>query len=50
MTAILLLISEADRWRIEHKRAGRQIEAAACAIRIKALKDALEALKGGDAA
>lgn len=48
MTAILKLISEAESWRVFHRSKGAHIEAAACAIRIKALKDALAALGGGE--
>lgn len=40
--SIALLIAETERWLADHKRAGRGIEAAACAIRIKALKDAAQ--------
>lgn len=43
---ILRLISEAEQWRLQHKAALRHIEAAACSIRIKALKDALDAVRG----
>jgi hypothetical protein len=39
------LIAEAERWRREHKIAGRHIEAAACRIRIQALKDAKKSLQ-----
>lgn len=45
MTVILKLISETEKWRKEHKAFGRHIEAAACAIRLKALRDAVEALE-----
>lgn len=50
MANILALIQETESWRSEHKRHRRWIEAAACAIRIKALQDAIAALdqdKGG---
>lgn len=42
------LIAEAERWRAHHKARGSKgdIEAAACSIRIRALKDVLEALFG----
>lgn len=46
MTALLRLISEAEQWRRQHKAALRHIDAAACSIRIRALKDALDAVKG----
>lgn len=39
---ITALIREADQWRHEHKAALRHVEAAACAIRIRALQDALD--------
>jgi hypothetical protein len=39
------MIAQTERWRLVHKAAQRHIEAAACAIRIKALRDALEALQ-----
>lgn len=42
MTVILTLINETERWRAEHKAASRHIETAACAIRLKALRDAVE--------
>ncbi len=45
MIGIMRLISETERWHQLHKAMGRHIEAAACAIRLKALRDALEALK-----
>ena len=44
MAAILRMIEETDRWRLQHKAAHHHIEAAACAIRIRALRDALAAL------
>ena len=44
---LLSLIRQAQNWRRDHIRAGRGIEAAACAIRIRALEDAL-AVIGGD--
>lgn len=47
MTAIKKLISETEGWRKLHKARGAHIEAAACAIRIKALQDALSALERG---
>jgi glycerol dehydrogenase-like iron-containing ADH family enzyme len=46
VTQIIALIHETRQWRKEHKLAGRQIEAAACAIREKALSDALKAIGG----
>jgi len=46
MIAILTLISITEQWLTYHKRNGRHIEAAACAIRIKALRDAVKALEG----
>ncbi len=39
------LIKDATRWKAEHKVAGRHIEAAAAAIRIQALEDALAAME-----
>ncbi|WP_156383805.1 hypothetical protein [Methylobacterium sp. Leaf456] len=39
------LIEQAEGWRIQHVAAGRGIDALACAIRIKALKDALALVK-----
>ncbi|MGZ2484358.1 hypothetical protein ACVITL_002881 [Rhizobium pisi] len=48
MTAILKLIAETESWRIFHKSRGSHIEAAACAIRIKALRDALAAACGNN--
>ncbi|WP_267550286.1 hypothetical protein [Rhizobium rhizogenes] len=44
MTKILALISETESWRTYHKRRNQHIEAAACAIRLKALHDALACL------
>jgi hypothetical protein len=44
MTAILHLISETESWLRFHKARNAHIEAAACAIRIKALRDAFDAL------
>lgn len=43
MSAIREMIAETKRWLAEHKAAGRRIEAAACAIRLRALEDALTA-------
>lgn len=43
---IILLIQTTQADREAHRRAGRQIEALACAIPIKALEDALRALAG----
>lgn len=45
MDAIEKLIAETEVWRRDHKRAKRHIEAAACSIRLKALRDALAALE-----
>lgn len=47
MIEIQALLNEAERWLAYHKGRGKtgMIEAAACEIRIKALKDALEAIK-----
>lgn len=45
MAKIASLISEAEAWRKLHRARGAHIEAAACAIRIKALQDALAALQ-----
>jgi hypothetical protein len=39
------MIAEAKRLRVQNREAGRQIEAAACAIRQRALEDALAAIK-----
>ena len=36
------LIKATERWRIGHRMAGRGIEAAACAIRLQALRECLE--------
>ncbi|MBM7045424.1 hypothetical protein [Rhizobium lusitanum] len=44
MAEILRLISETESWRKFHKNRSQHIEAAACAIRIKALRDALSCL------
>lgn len=44
MARIAQLIVETDSWRIAHKLAGRHVEAAACAIRVRALRDALAAV------
>ncbi|NTG86144.1 hypothetical protein G6L15_08295 [Agrobacterium rhizogenes] len=41
MADILKLISETEAWRTFHKKRGYHIKAAACAIRLKALRDAL---------
>lgn len=45
---IKALIAEAERWQKEHSTAGRRIEAAACAIRTKALREALEIVEEED--
>lgn len=42
------LIADARRWQKEHAAAGRRIEAAACAIRTKALREALEIVEEED--
>jgi hypothetical protein len=42
---IHILIEQAKHWRAQHKAAGRQIEAAACDVRIAALEDAIEAME-----
>lgn len=41
---ILEMICQTEQWQMEHSRKGRTIDAAACAIRLRALKDALAAL------
>jgi hypothetical protein len=46
MTKLERLIAEAEETRQLHKRAGRQIEAAAAAIRLRALQDARDAING----
>lgn len=47
MTAIARLIAETRAWRDQHRRRGAsgQIEVLACNIRIKALEDALAAIR-----
>lgn len=45
MSEIAGLIAETERWRIEHKAAGRTIDAVACAIRLAALRQALKAVQ-----
>lgn len=45
VTAIQRLIEESETWLKDHKLNRRHIEAAACSIRIKALKDALAAMR-----
>jgi len=42
---ILTLIEEAKRWRLQHKAAGRTVEALAASLRIRALQDALAAME-----
>ena len=42
------LLTETRRWRAEHRSAGRDIEAWACAIRERALMDALGELWYGE--
>jgi glycerol dehydrogenase-like iron-containing ADH family enzyme len=39
------LIKETEAWRIYHRQNGNQIEVAACAIRLIALKECLEIVK-----
>ena len=46
MTALDLLIAEARSWRREHHFAKRRVEAAAAALREKALLDARAAILG----
>lgn len=46
MTEIVALIEQTRAWRKQHSMNGRRIEAAACAIREKALTDALKAIGG----
>lgn len=50
MTALIeKMIVETQQWQKAHRSNGRQIEAAACAIRVRALQDAMmviEALEG----
>ena len=45
MSEIAAMIAETERWRLEHKAAGRVIDAAACAIRLAALRQALKAVE-----
>ncbi len=45
---IRALIAQTEAWRVTHIAAGHGIDAAACAIRIRALKDALAVVEGGD--
>jgi hypothetical protein len=47
MATIDAMIEETEGWRAAHKAARRHIEAAACAIRLKALRDALAAIEEG---
>ncbi|UGB26402.1 hypothetical protein LPC10_01940 [Methylorubrum sp. B1-46] len=44
---IRALITQAEHWRDQHARAGNSIDAAACAIRIRALQDALKIVEAG---
>ena len=44
--SVLILLQAAEAEGREHRAAGRMIDAAASAIRVQALKDALEALTG----
>lgn len=46
MTKIVALISQTESWLKFHKARHSHIEAAACQIRLKALRDAVEALEG----
>jgi len=39
------IAAETERWRLDHKAAGRTIDAAACAIRLAALRQALRAAR-----
>jgi hypothetical protein len=48
VSAILKLIEETESWRRFHKARNAHIEAAACAVRIKALRDALDAVENSD--
>lgn len=48
MSEIQALIDEAVGWQKLHREAGRRIEAAAAAIRVKALQDALAAITPKD--
>ena len=48
MTAILKLRAETFDWLAYHKKRHHRIEALACAIRLKALNDAIRALKEED--
>lgn len=43
VAAIEKMIAEAEGWRLFHKQRLAHIEAAACSIRLKALRDALGA-------
>jgi hypothetical protein len=45
VTQILALISQTEAWLKFHKARNSHIEAAACQIRLKALRDAVEALE-----
>lgn len=45
MTKILALISETESWLKFHKARNSHVEAAACQIRLRALRDAIEALE-----
>ncbi len=45
LDALDRLIDEADRWRAEHSKARRRIDAAAAAIRLRALFDARGAVE-----
>lgn len=46
MTQILALISQTESWLKFHKARNHHVEAAACQIRLRALRDAVEALEG----
>ncbi|WP_187272436.1 hypothetical protein [Methylobacterium sp. WL9] len=43
---ITALIERTKTWRDQHRTAGRGIEAAACAIRLKALTECLDIVSG----
>lgn len=45
MDEIKRMIAQTQQWRLEHRGAKRKIEAAACAIRERALRDALAVLE-----
>ncbi len=45
-TRIRALLAQAEAWRAQHVAANRGVEALACNIRIRALKDALALVEG----